>query len=192
MKKHERELAAIELGKVWMKKSVNKSHDWNHADKVVQHSLKILESLETEERVEKGVTKNLTEICAWWHDSYKSRLKRSPVSSLFNEGFKSEDIVREELRKYLGNKELEIVSNAIRVHHFPIAYFLFNKAKFTGLTQVLYEADHLDVLREDRFEWLKNPFLKLAYRLYSFNIRVMLGMLPVSRYTRRYLNNLKG
>lgn len=182
---------AIELGQVWMKKSLNHSHDWTHAQNVATHSLKIYESLKKEGRMSSEITPELVEISAWWHDSYKSRLRRTPVTALFNEGFESEKIVRLELAKFLSKKQLDLVSHAIRHHHFPAQFFFLFRYFYTPLMQILFEADHLEVFRMDRFRWLDNPLLTVLFKIYLFRVRVLLGLLPNSEYTKRYISKLK-
>ncbi len=148
-----KEEEAIRLGKIWMEKSKEVSHETEHASRVVQNSLKIYEEIkEKTPGVVEDIDENLIKLVGWWHDAYKSTTDNISVVDLFLEGKRSAQLVEEELKNYMKSKRLKRVLFAITYH--PQVYFYFWRIKKTDpLLRIILEADGLDGTRKDRF-WI--------------------------------------
>ncbi len=140
----ERKKKAIQKGQDWMKKSVNSSHDYKHAENVADHSLEVLRSLREEGwRDISKVDKELALIVAWWHDCYKALHSKKKVYIELFEGIGSARIAKKELGELLSSEDLAQVLSAIRWHNnFP--YLLLAGKRLPLLTRALIEADTVD------------------------------------------------
>jgi len=186
---------AIQLGKIWMKNSLNTSHGYEHAKFVEENAVNIYRSLKKEGIYLNGVNKKLVRIVSWWHDAYKARLKRPEILSFFFEGFCSSKIVERELKKYLSVKDLKTISKAIKYHHIPIYYYIM-KWRHPILSQILIEADGLEDLNLDRKEMqinsFRNPLLRIMYRINNRFMIFLLSRIAVSKYTKDVLRKVMG
>lgn len=135
---------AINLGKIWMKKSVDSTHNYAHANRVEGHAIKIFEELQP-----KNVTLDLIRLAVWWHDSYKSRCKFVTIKSILIEGVEAAKIFKNEVGPLLDFKTVHLVSRAIAMHHRGM-YIFFNHKKIDNLSMILIEADQLDGLNSAR------------------------------------------
>lgn len=180
-------LKAIELGKIWMKKSIDPTHDYNHAKNVEKHAIEIFRELKP-----KGLTEEIVKLAVWWHDAYKSRCKTVTFDSIWNEGRKSAAIFQEEVGPLLDFKTMAKVSKAI-VTHNRATYAMINKRHLDDLSLILIEADQLDglnyvrVKREEKY--IKNPFVLLVDRLLTAFVPFFLLRIHRSRYGRDKLRN---
>lgn len=164
---NELEKDAIELGKSWMRKSIDPVHDFTHAQRVVQNSLKIYEELvESNPEMAAKLDPYLIELAGWWHDAYKSRAEKIKIVDIIKEGDKSALIVEEELNNYIKPERLERILKAIRAHPRVHKYF-WRLNRIDPLLRVLLEADILDAVRKDRYliglKSSKNIFRKIFY-----------------------------
>ncbi|HVX92708.1 MAG TPA: hypothetical protein VHA74_01180 [Candidatus Dojkabacteria bacterium] len=188
------ELKAIELGKIWMRNSLNKGHDYEHASAVEKHGLAIYKSLKEDGRLKPNIDEELVSLVAWWHDSYKARLKYPTIKALIFEGYESEKIVEKELKNYLSKDRLAIIKDAIRYHNHPWIYFVLTN-KFNQLRQILLEADNIEVFSEKRldrsFPDVNSIVVRAIFKLFCFDIIFWFKVLPVSRYTKQYITKLK-
>lgn len=181
---------AIELGKIWMKKSLDPTHDFNHAQRVLEHAKSIFNELKPE-----GISMNMVELAVWWHDSYKSRCNRTTIKSIVMEGIYSRDIFKREVGDLISGTDMELISNAIYQHNRAFN-ILFNHRKLDSLSMILIEADQLDTLNIDRrkmgLKRKKNIFMHiLEYLLLSFS-PIFLRIIMRSEYTDNYLSlNIK-
>jgi hypothetical protein len=97
MRDRNKELQAIELGKEWMRNSVNIAHDYEHAENVAKHSQGVFDFFK-----EKGLLteddRNITLLAVWWHDSYKAQYAKDRLFyGILFEGIESAKIFRREV-----------------------------------------------------------------------------------------------
>lgn len=193
MGKHD-ELKGIELGKIWMKNSVNRGHDYEHAMNVEEHAIEIYGELKKIGVLPKDIDENLVKLAVWWHDSYKARIKGGSLYALFFEGREAAKITRKELGKYISKKQLELLIDAIKMHNNFIIYFLFTK-NYPPLLQILLEADNIDAMSEVRFNRMYSPMdtgvLKLLFKINQYLLLFWLNLLPKSKYIEEKLNKLR-
>jgi HD superfamily phosphodiesterase len=188
------ELKAIELGKIWMKNSINKGHDYEHAQNVEEYAVKILKEFKDLETIPEEVDEDLVKLAVWWHDSYKSRIKGLSIYALFFEGREAGKIARRELSKYVSKRRLDLVVEAIKMHNNFVLSILVTKY-YPPLLQILMEADNIEAMSETRFHRMYSrvdmKILKPLFRLNNLSLYFWLSMIPTSRYMRKKLNNLK-
>ena len=189
-----KESKAIELGKIWMRNSLNKGHDFEHGSAVEKNALAIYKSLKEDGRVKPNIDENLVSITAWWHDSYKARQKYPTLKTLIFEGYESEKIVDKELKDYVSKDRLALIKDAIRYHNHPWLYFVLTN-RFNQLRQILLEADNLDVFstkRLDRsFPDVNSIVVRAVFKLFCYDLLFWFKVLPVSRYTKQVVAKLK-
>lgn len=187
-----KKVEAIELGKIWMRNSVNKGHDYEHASNVEKHGLEIYRELK---KVDPGVDfdEGVVSLVAWWHDAYKSRIASPSIWAFFFEGRECERIVRKELADYVVKKELDIICNAIFNHNNFLAYFLLPNS-YGPLVQILIEADNIEVFNKDRlmrsYRESDNVIFQLIIKAYLYNLKFWLTLLPKSKYMYNFLSKL--
>lgn len=175
---------AIELGKIWMKNSVNLDHNFEHALNTEKHALKIFPHF-------KDLDENLVKITAWWHDAYKARQKKDTLISLIIEGIKSVEIFEREVGKYISPKRKKQISKAIKIHNlFPL--FMLCKKYLLPLSQVLYEADQLEGYNTrrnvQRWKGISNPVVLYIDKGLALFLQNILRLMPNSEYTRSLIN----
>lgn len=143
----------IAKGKEWMSKSVNATHDYEHAESVAKHGLRVFKSLQKEDWFnDQEVDENLVLIAAWWHDSYKALYSKKTVIGEFREGFGSAKIFKNYAKDFLPERRLSMVVSAIK-HHNNFLYFFLKGKKLPILTRALIEADAIsaqDSLRKKK------------------------------------------
>jgi HD superfamily phosphodiesterase len=186
------EQKAIEMGKVWMKKSTNPGHDFEHAENVEKHALEIWKSLcEMGWCEEDEIDETLIVLCVWWHDCYKALLKKRSLLSEFVEGVKSAQIVEKELSGLVSAARLKKVSDAIKVHN-NVLFFLLSGKKLPLLSRILIEADTLDAKTISRKKRLQFPRQSFPHRIVVLLADPILSMLQriyiKSPYARKCLS----
>lgn len=180
-------LKAIELGKIWMKKSIDPTHDYNHAKNVEKHAIEIYRELQP-----KDLSEEVLRLTVWWHDAYKSRCKNVTLDSIWNEGKKSAAIFQEEVGPLLDYKTMAKVSKAITTHN-RATYAMINKGKLDDLSLILIEADQLDglnyvrVRREEKN--IRNPLVLLIDRLLTAFVPFLVLRIHRSNYGKNKLRN---
>ncbi len=141
---------AIEKGKEWMKNSKDPIHDYEHAENVEKHSLRVFESLkENGWEIDGEIDENLISLCAWWHDCYKALFEKKTCSNELMEGVGSAKIVERELKGLVEEKRLKLVVSAVKNHNNIFAFLLLGK-KLPILTRILIEADTIDARNMER------------------------------------------
>lgn len=189
-----REKEAIELGKIWMRNSINKGHDFNHASEVEKHGLAILEELQKSREISLGVDKNLVSLAAWWHDAYKSRVRGFSLWAYFFEGYEAQKLVRRELSEYVEKDRLNTLLEGIRMHNHFFLYFMIS-GNYPSLTQILVEADNIEATSEDRFvksfSSLGSKLSRFGHRVYLYVLLFWLRRMPLSGYMKNYLSKFK-
>jgi len=170
-----KETEAIELGKVWMRKSSSARHNYEHARRVTLHALKIFDELaQKEPDLVNDIDTTLIKLTTWWHDCYKSTKPYTNINDLFTEGQKSAAIFKKEMESFLDDDRIKRIAGVISKHHLATTHF-WKLKKVDPLLRILFEADGLDVIRKDRF-WTglmknKNNFKKIIdFILYRFSI----------------------
>ena len=178
-------LKGIELGKIWMRNSLDISHDYTHVQKVEEHALQIYEELKPED-----VTIEELKLAIWWHDSYKARCKTTSFDSIWNEGTKSIKIFEKEFKDKIPDEVLERVGRAI-VSHNRAFYILFNHSKMDNLSMLLIEADQLDGLRKERVladrKRIRNIFIYILDLFLTDFVPTFLKIIHRSKYTLEIL-----
>jgi len=151
MRKLTKEQELIELGKIWMKKSLDKgSHDQYHAQTVEDNCMGVWEEMkQTDPESASQVDIGLIRLVAWWHDCYKSQIKSPTISSVLYEGRFSEKIFREQAANYLRPERLEQVAYAI-ANHNKVWKFFYRLKKTPVLLRILLEADGVESIRTSR------------------------------------------
>ncbi|MBI2356734.1 HD domain-containing protein [Candidatus Dojkabacteria bacterium] len=189
-----KENEAIELGKIWMKNSINRGHDYEHAENVEKHALEIFKEMKEKGLIHDDTDVKLVSLASWWHDTYKARMKKTTLRAFFLEGYESEKIVRNELKSYLSPKRLDSLCAAVRYHNHFLLYFLFSKT-YAPLIQILIEADNIEAMSSDRlnrsFHAEKFPLLGLAFKINTMNIIFWHRKLHPSDYLISFISKLK-
>ncbi|HRI05552.1 MAG TPA: hypothetical protein PLV59_01250 [Candidatus Dojkabacteria bacterium] len=189
-----KEKEALELGKIWMKNSINKGHDYLHAQHVEEHALVIYKELKKAGKLPAYVDESLVSLSAWWHDSYKARTKGLTLWAYLFEGYESEKIVKRELKGLLTESRLKRLAQAVRMHNHFAIYFLISK-NYPPLAQILIEADNIEATSKVRLRrsyeslGVPRPFVKLIYKVYIGVLLFWLKRLPKSKYMEEFLNN---
>jgi len=182
MLKNEKKI--IELGKIWMKNSVNPNHNYEHASEVLKHSLNILKEFE-------GIDRSIVEIAVWWHDAYKSRQKRNTIYAVFFEGYESSKIFEKEMKELLDVDSIQLISKAIFNHNTP-PVILNILGRYDTLTQILIEADNLDSMSLSRYHNVHKSFpdwlIYVIVRMYKVYIEISCIGVRKSMY---YINNFR-
>jgi len=142
---------AIELGRIWMKKSVNIGHDYIHAGNVEKRALQIFQKLNNKSKLNNTFDEDSVILVSWWHDAYKSRKVRPSIWGVIFEGNESAKITRNEIGEYIEEGQLDKILSAIRWHNHPFLFFLFQK-KRNLLGRILIEADGEEALRDERLQ----------------------------------------
>ncbi|MBD3329881.1 HD domain-containing protein [Candidatus Dojkabacteria bacterium] len=189
MRKLTKEQEAIELGKVWMKKSKDPTHDYGHAQRVTQNALKVFEELkENQPERFKEIDPGLVKLLGWWHDCYKARFEKASFRDLFIEGRESELIFRDEMKNYLKPERLEKVAYAIS-NHQKVFLYVFRFGKIPPLLRIIFEADGLDAMRRDRHKMIIGQNPNIFRKLFSFGMHQFMTIfyklfLPFTEYGR--------
>ncbi|MCK9368883.1 HD domain-containing protein [Candidatus Dojkabacteria bacterium] len=177
------EKKVIELGKILMKKSINKTHDFEHAQNTVNHALKIYPQFGDLDR-------NMVEIAGWWHDCYKSITDKDTLGSILSEGVKSEKMFNKEVGDMISPERKQIIGQAIRRHN-NFLWMIFNKKGMSNLDIVLYEADQLDQFNDKREEKGRAESKSFFVSTFLFFLlpflRKILKITAVSTYTKNKL-----
>ncbi|MFH0801764.1 MAG: HD domain-containing protein [bacterium] len=160
----EGESRAIELGREWMKKSLDSGHDYTHVCNVEEYALCSYLSLRDGGRIPDGlIDENLVRIAALWHDAFKATQGRPSLYNCLVEGIESSRIIRKQLKEFLSEERLNLVLDAVTFHNIPWLYpfrFLY-PARLTMLGLILVEGDSLDSFNSKRFrvQWREHPGL---------------------------------
>ncbi len=183
---------AIELGKIWMRNSVDPSHDFEHAQNVSKHALEIFKELEPND-----ITTEMVEIACWWHDSYKSRCKHTTWHSIYYEGGESKKIFEKEVGQLLPSEYVERIGEAIYNHNRAF-HILFNHRKLDSLSMILIEADQIEGLNTERdmksWKHITNPVIRILDMMLTMVVPIFLRIIMKSEYTKRIikLRNKRG
>lgn len=175
----------IELGKIWMRNSINPNHNYVHASEVQKHAL------EVHKEIGECIDINLVLMAVWWHDSYKSRQKTNTLYAAIFEGKEASKIFREQFEGKLEKKELELVCDAIFNHNSP-PIIISLRGQYNVLNQILIEADNIDSLSLERYRQVHKRYphwlLLLLIKLYKVFVDVSsLGV----RKSRYYLDKFR-
>lgn len=192
MRKLTREQEAIELGRIWMKKSFDEVHDEKHVTMVEKHALEVFHEMQKRKEFLDDIDENLVLLAVWWHDCYKATLCQETWDSVMNEGERSAEIAENELSSYLTKDRLDKVLTAIRYHNKPY-FYMPKRRKLTKLGQILIEADCLDGYRKNRNPNSKNrPSLGDMFRGFVISSLVYWGLVVFAetKYTRNNLWNI--
>lgn len=187
MRKLTKEQEAIELGKIWMKKAKDLTHNYGHAQRVTQNALKIFEELkETEYDRVKDLDEGLIKLMGWWHDCFKARHEKASFRDLFVEGKESERIFRDEMKNYLKPDRLEQVAYAIS-NHQKVFLYVFRFNKIPPLLRIIFEADGLDAMRKDRFRMIQKQAANIFRKIFNWGMHQFMTVfytvfLPMTDY----------
>lgn len=187
--------AAIKRGKAFMSKSLDiGSHDAPHAQNVSEYGEKILVELCERRRIKYSeYLLNLFLVAAWWHDCYKSLYVKSSFYGLFNEGDESAIIVQKELCDILTEKDMKIVTNAIRIHNKPYMYaFKWGKAPIIDI--VLMEADATDDFIRLRANSITDHSPNIFYMIFTnyilyIGVATFYFIMPFTKFARERVFN---
>lgn len=181
MRKLTKEQEAIELGKIWMKRSRSVGHGFEHAQQVSIHMLNIYEELkESNPKYVKDIDNNLIELAAWWHDCYKATILSSSIKDMFLEGNKSAEIFEIQTKKFIKKIRRKRVQDVIKVHNLNFLQMIKGR-KIDPLLRIIYEADGLEAISKKRYVnimkkrmgILKKLFIILLHNYLIFYIGVM-------------------
>jgi HD superfamily phosphohydrolase YqeK len=179
------EQKVIELGKIWMKKSINKTHNFEHAQNTLNHALKIYPQF-------KDLDSNLVEIACWWHDCYKSRTKTETFESIFLEGAKSSKMFEKEVGSLMSLQRNKVVSQAIKRHN-NFLWIICNRKGMSSLDIVLYEADQLEQFNDKRMEVgekeIMNPLIRIFLFFLTPFLKNVLRTKAISTYTKNLIKS---
>ena len=177
------EQKVIELGKIWMKNSINKTHNFEHAQNVLNHALKIYPQF-------KDLDENLVEIACWWHDCYKSRTKKDTFESIFLEGIRAVKIFENEIGNRMDQERKKIVAQAIK-RHSNFLWIIFNRKGMNNLDIVLFESDQLEQFNDIRASNGKkvrqSPFVNVLLVIMRPFLQNVLRVRAVSTYTKNLI-----
>jgi hypothetical protein len=194
MRDAKKELQAIELGKEWMRRSVNLAHDYEHAENVAKHSHEIFESFKREGLLTED-DRNITLLAVWWHDSYKAQqAKERLFYGIFFEGIESAKIFRREVGHLLSKEVLRKAEAMIKIHNMQGPVFLVFWWLYTPLFRTLHEADYIEVYREKRIvDSIKvHGFpMKILSTVYYGVMPFFMNLLPQSDYLKNFLRTRK-
>lgn len=173
---------AIELGKIWMKNSIDRTHNFEHANSVVNHALKIFEELKP-----KGVTQDMVELAGWWHDAYKSRCKEVTWFSIYHEGEESSKILKQQVESLIPKEYFEKVSEAITNHNRGVYTIFFHK-RMSELSLILIEADqtagYLFAKKNIHAKRYSNNLVRFIDTLLTLLVPLYLRIIARSEYTK--------
>ncbi|HVX92765.1 MAG TPA: hypothetical protein VHA74_01490 [Candidatus Dojkabacteria bacterium] len=176
------ETKAINIGKEWMRKSLDPTHDYTHANHVASNALNIYPEFLT-------VDENLVNLASWWHDSYKATQKGDSLFSIFFEGIMAAKIFEKEVGNLIEPKRRNRVYKAILFHNNPLIFIFFRKF-VDPLALILYESDGLELYNEERKEISRSKNRGYMYRLFLQSIEFVLGKIIKIVATSKYTKNI--